>query len=205
MAEKIVIKKGEGNALAIIDGQNDFTRLDGALCVAGIEGEQDNYLIIKTIKALGKMPFDYLAVTEDKHPKEGHVEYGIFGKHCVTGSDGQKYQMYLADMYATADERLKKGMHPDLFSYSIVVSPQFAGHISNLRQRAIKRIFVTGWAFTHCVGESAIAYATQGFETYVVRDATRSVPPPYGDSEAMDKKLDLYGVKLINSDQIVAG
>jgi len=201
MTEKIKIVKGEGNALIVIDGQNDFTDPKGTLYVAGVEGESVTEKIISNIRVLKMHPFDHLATTEDKHPVQ-HVEHEIFGPHCVQDTWGQNYHPHLLETYKLSDERLVKGLDPNIFSYSICTSPQFAAHIATLRKKGIKKVFVVGWAFTHCVGESAIAYAAQGFETYVVRDATASVAPPYGDPEAMTQKLKLYGVKLVNYQDI---
>jgi nicotinamidase-related amidase len=201
MTKKIKIVKGEGNALGVIDGNNDFTHPKGALYVAGVDGEAKTVDIITRIRLLSMLKFDHVATTEDKHPDQ-HVEHAIFGPHCVQGKWGQGYHKDIDDIYQNADENLVKGEDPAIISYSISTSPQFAEHIAKLRKKGIKRIFLVGWAFTHCVGESAIAYAAQGFEVYVVRDATASVAPPYGDPDAMTKKLALYGVKLVNYQDI---
>ncbi|MFC1598627.1 isochorismatase family protein [Patescibacteria group bacterium] len=202
MTKKIKIVSGEGNALIVIDGNRDFTDPDGALYVEGVDGEASTMDIISRIRLLSyPRPFDYLATTEDKHPKN-HIEHAIFGPHCVKGTWGQDIHGDLIDVYDKADEKLVKGEDPAIISYSISTSPQFAKHIAKLRKKFIKRIFLVGWAYTHCVGESAIAYAAQGFEVYVIRNATASVAPPYGDPEAMTKKLELYGVKLVNIEDI---
>ncbi len=194
---KIVI--GKEDALIVVDGQDDFIQNNGALYVAGVEGEQDNSYIIRNISQnLFFRLFGHRTFTKDDHP-EDHIEHQIFGKHCISGSDGQKLHVKLLFFVhqKMIDELIKKGQHPAVISYSVATSPQFPEHIANLRKKEIKRVFVVGWAYTHCVGESAIAYACQGFETYVIRDLTRSVPLPYGDPKKMKKKLALYGVKEI--------
>ncbi len=198
---KAVITIGESDALTIVDGQNDFILQTGTLYVTGVEGETDNEEIIKRIQELWSKFSTWRTTTEDFHP-ENHVEHTIFGPHCIEDTAGQEYHPDLMKIYEDADLNLYKGENPDIIAYSIATSPDFHDHISDLRQHGIKRVFLVGWAFTHCVGESAIAYATQGFETFVFRDLSRSVPPPYGDPDAMTKKLELYGVKLITSDQI---
>lgn len=200
--EKFVIRKGEGNALVVVDMQNDFVNKKGALYVRGIKGEPLMRNIIRRINSLLKKPFDYRAATRDSHP-ENHIEFSIFGRHCPKGEKGSFIVSDL-DLFSGDDsfEVLLKGEIHSVISYSVVTSLDFEKHIRNLRSREIKNIFVTGLAYTHCVGESAIAYATQGFKTYIVRDATRSVPPPHGNPEAMDQKLKLYGVKIIYTNQI---
>lgn len=197
---KFVIAKGGGDALVIIDPQNDFVRKKGALYVAGVPEDPTDDEAIRNVVRLANRSFDIRVVSYDHHPKDKHVEYDIFGgKHCVEGATGAK----AVDEVREGTRRkypwfhIIKGSDPSVISYSIVVSPDFGKFIGVLRERGIKRVLVAGWAYTHCVGESAIAIASQGFETFVVRDATRSVPPPYGDPEKMDQKLALYGVKLI--------
>lgn len=196
--EKIII--GKTDALIIIDGQIDFIREDGALYVAGVPGEKDNEYILFKIANDGLFfkPFGYRVLTEENHP-EDHREHKIFGKHCIPGSVGQKLEFRLLFFVhqKMVDEVIQKGQSCAIISHSVATSQQFPLHIINLLKKGIKRVFVVGWAYTHCVGESAIAYACQGFETYVIRDLTRSVPPPYGDPVKMKKKLALYGVKEI--------
>jgi nicotinamidase/pyrazinamidase len=196
MKKKIAI--GQGDALMVVDMQNDFTLEDGALYVAGIEGEPVMLLVITHIKKLLEMPFEMVGASGDFHPID-HVEAKIFGPHCVKGTKGSEI---FPGIFQKLSEKgapllIAKGENSNLISYSVATSNQWPEHIADLRRRGIKRVFLCGLAYTHCVGESARDYASQGFETYIVRDATRSVPPPYGDSAAMDKKLSLYGVKRI--------
>lgn len=191
-------KIGISDALIVIDGQFDFVDPAGALYVAGNLLEESNDEVIRNILKLAALPYGYRATTEDDHPP-GHIESTIFPPHCVHMTTGQLYINPLRTLYNNADKNIPKGGDADVIAYSVATSDHFPAHISALRQRGIKRIFVVGWAYTHCVGESAIAYASQGFEVFVVRDATRSVPAPYGDADKMQKKLELYGVKEIFS------
>lgn len=192
--EKIVI--GPQDALAVIDAQNDFVNPMGKLYVAGVSGEPDNRAIIARIRVLNEKPFGFRFSTRDMHPA-GHVEFAIFGEHCLQDSEGARYPFSLLDVLQVFNGELIKGGNEAIISYSVVTSKGFGEHIARLRDEGIKRVHLTGWAYTHCVGESAIAYACQGFETFVIRDLTRSVPPPYGDPEKMRQKLELYGVKEI--------
>ena len=187
---------GSKDALVIIDGQIDFVVHTGALYVSGVDGEPSKVNVLLNIRELDAQPFDYRVTTEDKHPP-GHIEFSVFPPHCEEGAPGQKYMDSLQGLYERCDENLVKGDDVNIIAYSIATSEEFANHIGRLRAKGIKRVFVTGWAYTHCVGESAIAYASQGFETFVVRDATRSVAPPYGDPKVMKQKLALYGVKEV--------
>jgi len=197
---KIIIGAGGGgDALAIIDPQKDFVHPTGALYVAGVEGESSVGQVIERINSLIRRPFDYFALTRDSHPND-HIEFFKFGKHCLMGrgGEGAKIITELDAPKGKAVERIYKGQDVAVISYSIVTSPSFGFHMGQLRANNIKRVFVVGWAYTHCAGESAMAYAAQGFETYIVRDATRSVSRKFGgDPELMDRKLQLCGVKSI--------
>ena len=192
--EKIVL--GASDVVALIDLQKDFAREHLALFVAGVDGEPSMQVVLANNKKLAAMKPGLIAVSADAHPPK-HVEHAIFGPHCVICTEGVQFCEEIAEILDGPHAMLHKGGNPDLFSYSVATSDFWPIHIAELRCRGIKRVFVGGLAYTHCVGESAIAYACQGFEVYVVRDATRSVPPPHGDPEKMDKKLELYGVKLI--------
>lgn len=199
MSQIIAIRKGDGNALTIIDPQMDFANAGGSLYVPGIPGESKPREVRKYVLILCHLfpfPFDYLTSSEDEHP-ENHIEFGIHPKHCLKGTRGQKFFPGLGSLYEQADERIIKGADPDVVAYSIVTSPNFPGHIDRLRERNIKRVFLAGWAYTHCVGSSAIAYAEERFETFVIRDATLSVPLPYGDPEKMRKMLRTAGVQEV--------
>lgn len=199
MEEKIII--GERDALTIIDLQNDFTRPDSALFVKGVEGEATMEQIIKRVSRFIKMPFGRLVATQDSHP-DNHIEFSIFGKHCEMGEQEIDFITELDDVINC--DFIIKGREKNVFSYAISTSKEFLWHIDDLRQDGIKRIFLCGLAYNYCVGESAIDYARQGFEVFVIRDATRSIPPPYGKSDNMTKKLELYGVKLINFDDLIS-
>jgi len=196
---KIVVTKKD--ALTIIDGQNDFVFINGALYVSGVEGESDNIYIVTRLGRLWQLSFGYKTKTRDIHPEKRHVEYDIFGRHCVEDTKGAEYYSPLEYVTPGPDEDLVKGLNSDLISYSIEASPAFPEHTKALREKSIERVFLAGWAFRHCVAEAAIVYAIQGFEVYIIRDCTRSVAPPY-DKPEMDEILKLRGVKLINSADI---
>lgn len=192
--------------LVIVDMQNDFVSPKGSLYVEGTENERklygNNVKLVKDIKIFteefqsktSSNPYNYIT-TEDIH-LHNSIEFSKFPEHCIAGSIGQIYDDRLTDLYNNACENIEKGLNPNIFSYSISTSEQFEDHITKLKTFRIKYVYVVGLAFNYCVGESAISYACQGFNTYIIRSLTRSVPD-YNSIEKMINKLDLYGVELI--------
>jgi nicotinamidase/pyrazinamidase len=201
MSKIIIISKTDAHIT--IDGENDFMDEKGTLFVQGIEGElPSNEDAAERIVQIHQLPFGYRAGTLDRHTSDTHIEYERFGRHCVEGTWGAEIHPSLVKVYQNLDLVLSKGTDPNVISFAVSTSPMFLYHIGEMRRKKIERVFVDGFAFTHCVGESAIVYADQGFETYIVRDATRSVAPPYGDPERMDKRLEFAGVKTTYSSQL---
>lgn len=199
------IRIGETDALVIVDVQNDFARPDGKLFIQGIPGEPSTEQMIENIKLLAEPTYlRFIFTLEDLHD-DGHIEFQLYGEHGLAGTAGQLYVRPLVPIYKKANVNLMKGDNVHILSYSIGTSQDFLRHIVMLRLTGIKRVFVVGLAYNFCVGESAIDYARQGFEVFVVRDATRSVPPPNGDPEKMRRKLELYGAKEIFMNDIVLG
>jgi nicotinamidase/pyrazinamidase len=192
------------DVLIIIDPQNDFADPDGSLFVRGVTGESSNSKTIKNINLLKKL-FSYVYISEDCHP-ENSIEFKKFPRHCIKGSWGAKRikgldsNVFIDFGFETT---ILKGGSKDVVSYSISTSNYYESLINFLRSTRTEKIFLCGWAYTHCVGESAIDLAKQGIDVYIVRDATRSVPPPHGDPETMKKKLQLYGVNEVSMRQIV--
>ena len=73
------------------------------------------------------------------------------------------------------------------------------------REKPIRRLFCFGLAFDYCVAYTAIDAATkEGFEVYIVLDATRSVMNPPGHYEEILLKLQAANVHLVHSDDLVA-
>ncbi|MDO8622414.1 MAG: isochorismatase family protein [bacterium] len=70
------------------------------------------------------------------------------------------------------------------------------------RRRGVRRIFVNGWVRKVCAGWSAVHGAQEGFEVYVIEDATADLPGP---TDEMDRLFRQFGVRSIRSTDLVAG
>ena len=158
------------DALVVVDMQKDFAFPEGALYVEGIGEEPSIEKVISNIEQLDSMPFGHKAMTLARHPDDSHIEFSIFPKHCVVTYEGSEIVDEVAHIVKDY-ECIVKGQHPAVIAYSVGTAPHFHTHINNLRLKGIRRVFVVGLAFDFCVGESAIDYKSQGFETYIILDA----------------------------------
>lgn len=203
----------ETDALLVIDIQNDFIP-GGALAVSG--GDE----IIPGVVALAEQ-FSTIVLSQDWHPR-GHksfasthgaepfsqikMPYGdqtLWPDHCVQGTPGAQFHPDLIDVVNRATMVIRKGMNPDIDSYSAffendkTTSTGLAGY---LRDKGITRVFCVGLAYDFCVGFSALDAKRAGFEAVVVRNLARAIAAPVGDTtteKIMDQQLKQAGVVVI--------
>ena len=64
-----------------------------------------------------------------------------------------------------------------------------------LREKNVKKVYCVGLAFDYCVGSTAESAAQEGFETYLIKDACKSVNP--AEESIMGNRLYTIGAKLI--------
>lgn len=196
---------GSEDAYIFIDGNFDFVDPEGALFVAGLPHEVSVEQFIANSLKLFDLPFRFRACSYDSHPP-GHIEHRVLGiVHCLPGTKGEKYHPRLMKIYDQSDMRLPKGMDIEVMSFSIMLSPMFHYLVAQLRMLGIKRIFIAGLALNYCVIAAAVALAEQGFEIFIVRDATRSVPHPYGEEESyIKKRMEGYRIKTVYMNELQA-
>ena len=65
-----------------------------------------------------------------------------------------------------------------------------------LRDRGIERVVVVGLAADVCVKETALDAAGKGFETVVLREATRGVERHEGDTQRAFEELQFAGARV---------
>lgn len=187
LAQSARIAPTATDALIVVDVQNDFLP-GGSLAVP--RGDE----VIAPINALCER-FTHVVVTQDWHPK-GHmsfasshpgkspfevitVSYGnqvLWPDHCIQGTRGSA----LSDALKVdkAELIIRKGYNPAIDSYSAFVEADRntkTGLASYLRERGIRRVFVTGLATDFCVGWTAIDARQAEFETILIEDACRGI------------------------------
>lgn len=167
------IRRHSHDALIIVDVQNDFCP-GGALAV----GEGD--AIVPIINELAPQ-FGTVVATQDWHPRNHQsftAQGGTWPVHCVAETEGAALHPTLNQ--TPIDLFVKKATTPERDAYSGFDGTDLA---AQLRQRGVERVYVAGLALDYCVDATALDARKAGFDTYVVRDATRAVFPEQGPAK----------------------
>jgi nicotinamidase/pyrazinamidase len=204
------IKPDAKSVLIVVDVQNCFVT-GGTLPVT--KGED----VVPVINKLAKA-FDNVVLTQDWHTK-GHASFAssyggkkpfemtklaygaqvLWPDHCVQGTEDAALHKDLDIPHAQMIVR--KGYNRGVDSYSAFEEADRktpTGLGGYLKQRGIKRVFVTGLATDFCVAWTAMDARKAGFETYVIEDATRAIDLN-GSLAAAWKQMTAKGVKRIQS------
>lgn len=171
------IQPGVGDALIVIDVQNDFLP-GGALAVS--RGEE----VVPTLNAAiatferRKLP---LVASRDWHPAD-HCSFrpqgGPWPPHCVAGTAGAEFAPALR--VPASAIIVSKGVTADDDSYS-----DFAGTDldKRLRKAGVRRLFVGGLATDYCVRHTVLDARRAGYDVVLLVDAIRAVDVHPGDGD----------------------
>jgi nicotinamidase/pyrazinamidase len=144
----------------------------------------------------GKKPFD-----------STKLSYGtqvLWPDHCVQGTPDADLQKDLK--IPQAQLVIRKGYHKNIDSYSAFYEADrktATGLSAYLKQHHVKRVFLTGLATDFCVAWTAIDARREGFETYVIEDATRAIDLNGSLAKAW-ADMKAKGVKRIQSSDLAA-
>ncbi|MNU56762.1 nicotinamidase/pyrazinamidase [compost metagenome] len=180
---------GRGDALLVIDAQNDFCE-GGALAVQGGAG------IMPLINRLAER-FDTVIATQDWHTPdqisfasnhdgaapftEVEVAYGrqmLWPDHCLQGTPGADFHPDVTPAVTKALAVVRKGYNPAVDSYSGFYENDHrtaTGLAGLLRDRGVTRVFLCGLAYDYCVRFTAEDAVREGFEAVVIADACRAI------------------------------
>lgn len=208
------IRPGPDSVLLVVDTQNCFTP-GGTLPVK--DGEQ----VVPVINRIGKA-FENVVLTQDWHPR-GHASFAssypgkkpfdtvklfygtqvLWPDHCIQGTEdaGLRKDLDLPQ----AQLIIRKGYRKRVDSYSAFMEADrrtSTGLGAYLKVHGIKRVFVTGLATDFCVANSALDARAEGFQVYVVEDATRAVDVNGSLAQAWSA-MSRAGVRRIRSDDLV--
>lgn len=190
---------GPGDALIVVDVQNDFLP-GGALAVPrGDEVIGPLNRLIRRWSARGQM----LVFTRDWHPPD-HVSFrpqgGPWPPHCVARTPGAQFP---ASLHVPRHARIvSKAREPGSEAYSGFQGTSLA---QLLRKAGVSRVFIGGLATDYCVRETGRDARAAGFETVVLTDAVRAVDVQAGDGERALADLQAAGVVLSTSEALIDG
>lgn len=199
-------------ALIIIDMQNDFLS-GGSLAVP--DGEE----IVAIVNSMQQY-FDLVVATQDWHPsthksfasnnpgKKTYDEIELNGlpqilwpDHCVQGTNGAMFTP-LVNMNRV-EAIFRKGTDIDIDSYSCFYDNghrKSTGLGDYLRGKLITRVYFAGLAGDFCVYFSALDALIEGFDTYLMEDAVRSIDPEkFKQAKA---EIASRGGRIINSNDV---
>jgi nicotinamidase/pyrazinamidase len=196
---------GPKDVFIVIDVQVDF--------VSGTMAIPDAQKIITPINETAAT-FEHVVVVTDWHPADHvsfsanhpgtkhmdrvQVEYGeqgVFNTHCQQGTPGAELDPRLE--LTKAELTFRKGYKSDVDSFGAFYENDgtATGLGAYLKARGFERVFCAGLARYGCVMQSALGAAKDGFETYIVADASAGDR----DVDANNAKLEAAGVKWINA------
>ncbi|HYM32666.1 MAG TPA: bifunctional nicotinamidase/pyrazinamidase [Candidatus Cybelea sp.] len=181
------MQPGPDDALLVIDVQNDFCP-GGALAVAGGDA------VVPVINRLSPR-FQHIIVTQDWHPP-GHMSFAsshpgrtpfdtvtmpygaqtLWPDHCVQGTAGAALHRNL-DL-TRVELVLRKGFRREVDSYSAFYENDRStatGLSGYLKERGLRRLYLTGLATDFCVLYSALDAQHLGFHTVLIESGCRAI------------------------------
>lgn len=198
-------------ALIMIDLQADFCQ-GGSLAVP--QGDE----VIAIANQL-QASFDLIVATQDWHPLEhscfayNHPQYKqgdtilvdgipqiLWPIHCVQGSAGAEFHPHLD--INKINKIIRKGIHANTDSYSAFFDNAYrfsTGLKEYLEENKVNEVYIMGLATDYCVKFSALDAVRLGFNVYVIEDGCRGVELNQGDIATAYHEMQVAGVNLINS------
>lgn len=194
LLEHVKDKPKAGDALLVIDVQNDF-------CPGGSLPVKDGDKVVEPINGLMEyfrsqnLP---IIKTRDWHPREtNHFEEfgGTWPVHCVQNTPGAEFHPALSHLPDTVVVSKGTGQGD---SYSGFDGTDEQGRTLEqiLRDNNVQRVFVTGLATDYCVKKTVLDALRVGFETVVMLEAVRPVNIHPDDEEQAISDMKIAGAQI---------
>ncbi|KAJ7054596.1 Isochorismatase-like protein [Mycena amicta] len=151
-------------------------------------------------------PFECFATIVNPENANESYETRLWPVHCVQGTFGAQLVPEL-DL-SRLDKIVEKGQDKRVEMYSALYDPfkdppvavsELRGY---LKDNAVAKAYVVGLAMDYCVRATALDAVTEGFETYIIADATKAVDPEKGWSVAK-AEMEGRGIKFVESTDIL--
>jgi nicotinamidase/pyrazinamidase len=192
------LQPGSGDALIVVDVQNDFLP-QGALAVS--EGDAILPVLNRYLDEFERRGLPIFA-TRDWHPADHcsfHERGGPWPPHCIAGTRGAGFA---PDLALPASARIiSKATRSDADAYSAFDGTNLA---AELRRLQCHRVFIGGLATDYCVRASALDALAYGFEAVVLADAIRAVDVRPGDGRQALLEMARRGVLTASAEQVLA-
>jgi len=189
---------GPGDALLVVDVQNDF--LPG-----GALGVQLGDQVVPPLNRLIARWRDRgwpIVFTRDWHPPDHcsfHARGGPWPVHCVAGTPGAQFA---ASLLVPARAMItSKATDPQHEAYSAFEGTGLAEH---LHRAGVTRVFIGGLATDYCVRATGADARTLGFELTVLTDAVRAVDVNPGDGDHALQELAAGGTGMTTTAEVLA-
>jgi len=188
---------GPGDALLVVDVQNDFLP-GGALGITGGDA-----IVPPLNRLLGAWRERGLPVylSRDWHPI-GHCSFALQGgpwpDHCVAGTFGAEFSRQL--QIAPTDVVISKATRVDKDAYSALDGTPLA---EALHSRGITRLLIGGLATDYCVRATGIDARAAGLDVVVLADAVCAVNVEPGDGDRALAELERAGCELATTDAVL--
>lgn len=175
----ISLTPGPGDALVVVDVQNDFLP-GGSLAVK--EGDQVVSPLNRCIELFRQRRLPIFA-TRDWHPAD-HCSFkaqgGPWPPHCIVGSHGAEFAPDLLLPPDLPMVKIGKGNDPAKDSYS---GFQDTDLDRMLKMQGVQRLFVGGLATDYCILNTVVDGLRLGYQVVVLADAIRAVDVKPGDGD----------------------
>ncbi len=187
---------GPGDALLIVDVQNDFLP-GGSLAVP--RGDRIIPALHRSIACFQARALPVVA-TRDWHPA-AHCSFeeqgGPWPPHCVAGTAGAAF----APALRLPDTALvvSKGTEVERDAYSGFEGTDLA---PRLRALKVERLFVGGLATEYCVLATVMAARAAGFQAVLLTDAIAAIDLEPGDGERAIASMEQAGARLARSEDL---
>lgn len=186
---EIINELEKGDALVAVDVQKDFCP-NGLLAVDG--GDQVVAPLNRWIGIARERGITVYA-SRDWHPQR-HISFqeqgGQWPPHCLQDSDGAQFH---ADLMLPPDIiKITKGVRFDQDQNSVFDQTGFA---AQLRRDGIKRLWIGGLAEDVCVLASVRDALEEGFEVFLLKEATRPVKAE--DGAQAEKSMKRMGARIV--------
>ena len=195
---KETTRPGRGDALLLVDVQNDFLP-GGSLAVPGGDAviAPLNHCIDRFARA--GLP---IFATRDWHPPR-HCSFreqgGPWPPHCIAGTPGAAFAagLRLPPNAVVID----KASAAERDAYSGFEGTELA---ARLGEAGVRRLFVGGLATDYCVLNTVRDALKNGFAVMLLGDAIRAVDVQPGDGERAIAEMQSLGARIVDSSRLSA-